>query len=212
MVEKFIIHMNSYSTRASEEEIFARLVQIVEPGAKDIVLRASQIIEKQNSKAMLILYEYDASLGGMGIYQFTEKRHLGAYRSLFYVKLSLASPYVKELTRYAVHSACAYIEALLKKVVHTWPWEEIGPENYPLGTLIHRYKRHLPPELLDNLLWLTKSVYNFAKHYNNFENDENDPENYFSIKEAIAVYFICRKLGLELEKLMGKSQEELEWD
>jgi hypothetical protein len=30
------------------------------------------------------------------------------------------------------------------------------------------------------------------------------------IADAVAAYFICRKLGMELETLIGKSREELE--
>lgn len=196
--------------KAPEEEILTRLVQIVDSESLAVTLKASKLIEKNNDKAMEIIYSYDSTLGGTGIYLMKEKRKLGVYRALFYVKMSLNNSNAVNLTRYAAFSACAYIEALLKKVVHTWFWEDIGPDGLPLGNLLYRYKKHLSPELYANLNWLTKNIYNPAKHNTHFENDENEPENYFSITDAIAAYFICRKLGLKLERLMGKSQEELE--
>ena len=53
-----------------------------------------------------------------------EKRKLGVYRALSYVNMSLNNPNAVNLTRFAAFSACAYIEALLKKVVHTWLWKK----------------------------------------------------------------------------------------
>ncbi|PKN84687.1 MAG: hypothetical protein CVU46_13380 [Chloroflexi bacterium HGW-Chloroflexi-8] len=202
--------LENKSNKAPEEEILARLVQIAGSEVMDVTLKASEIIEKNNDKAMELIYAYDATLGGTGVYLMKEKRKLGVYRALSYVKMSMNNPNAVNLTRFAAFSACAYIEALLKKVVHTWFWEKIRPDGLPLGVLLYRYKKHLPPELYENLNWLTKNIYNPAKHNTHFENDENEPENYFSITDSIATYFICRKLGLELERLMGKSQEELE--
>ena len=202
--------MDHQTEKASEKEIIAILEQIVGSDALDITLKASKFVKKNNEKAMELIYAFDSTMEGTGIYLMKEKRKLGIYRALSYVKMSLNNPDAVNLTRFTAFSACAYIEALLKKVVHTWFWEEIGPDSFPLGKLLFRYKRHLPPELYENLTWLTKNIYNPAKHNTHFENDKNEPENYFSITDAIATYFICRKLGLELERLMGKSQEELE--
>jgi hypothetical protein len=124
-------------------------------------------------------YSYDETLTGTGIYLMREKRKLGVYQELFYVRISLNDANLRELTRNASYFACVYIEALLKRVVHTWPWKEVGPDPFPLGQLLHRYQNHLPHEPRENLFWLTKKIYNPAKHNIYFENDENEPENYF---------------------------------
>lgn len=196
--------------KASEEEILDHLENIIGLDPTDIVIRASQLIETKREEAIAIIEEFDRSLGGIGIYSFQEKRILGVFRPLFYVKLGLTNPKVKDLTRFIIHSSCAYLEELLKKVVFSWPWEKMTPNRLPLGTLVNRYKKNLPAPLAGNLQWLSQKVYNFAKHNFNFENETEEPENYFSTLEAISVYFICRKLGLELESLVGKSQEDLQ--
>jgi hypothetical protein len=201
--------LESDKQKASEEEILSYLVQIVAPAVKDIVIKAGLLIGNNKGEALAILNEYDSTLGGIGIYSFTDKRHLGVYRSLYYVKLGLSGSNVKESTRQIIISACGYLEELLKKVVHSWFWERLKPDGLPLGTLVNRYKRHLPSALANNLFWLCNSVYNLAKHKYNFEDENEEPLNFFSIEEAIAVYFICRKLGLELEQFIGKSQDEL---
>ena len=116
----------------------------------------------------------------------------------------------EDYTRSMIHAACAYLEELLKKLVHTWPWENIKSDFLPLGALVKRARKHLSPPLAQDLAWLSDRVYNFAKHHFSLENDdEKDQEHYFSLEEAIAVYLIVRKLGLELEKHFKRPLSEL---
>ena len=58
--------------------------------------------------------------------------------------------------------------------------------------------------------WLNGKVYVFAKHHYNLEDidqEEKEPEHYFELDEAIAIYFIVRKLGRKLEELSGRPNE-----
>jgi len=201
---------SSFIERADQDEIFSHLSDLLGPEAVQIAEQVeSLILTNQNRAALIMLREYDTTLGGIGIYTIVDKKPPGIYRSLFYVDLSLRSSDAENLTRYTVHAACAYLEELLKKIVHTWPWEHIRVDGLPLGALVNRINKKLPAPLAQNLAWLSKNVYNFAKHHFNMETEdvEEEPENYFSISEAVAVYLIVRKLGLELEALSGKSTE-----
>ena len=58
--------MDHQNEKASEKEILARLVQIAGSEVMDVTLKASEIIEKNNDKAMELIYAYDATLGGTG--------------------------------------------------------------------------------------------------------------------------------------------------
>lgn len=63
--------------------------------------------------------------------------------------------------------------------------------------------------MYQDLQWLSSSVYNFAKHERAISADEDGrtPNHYFALDEAIAIYFISRKLAAELIKLSGKPIE-----
>ena len=108
-----------------------------------------------------------------------------------------------------INSSCGYLEELIQKLVLLWPWETFNADGVPLGVLIKRIQKRLPELLAQNLSWLNKYVYVFAKHHFNLERDrqdENEPEHYFELDEAIAIYFVVRALGKQLEELSGKPQ------
>jgi hypothetical protein len=68
----------------------------------------------------------------------------------------------------------------------------------------------LPLDIFDKMIWLNKKVYVFAKHNYDFGDDENDaPDHYFELDEAVAIYLIARVLGKEIEKIGKKTQNEL---
>jgi hypothetical protein len=115
-----------------------------------------------------------------------------------------------ESGRSMIHSSCAYLEELIKKLVRLWPWEVIKTQGVPLGVLIRKIEKRLPPELAQELSWLNQSVYVFAKHHYDMALERKynkEPEHYFVLDEAIAVYLIVRVLGGKLEDLSGKPQE-----
>ncbi len=163
----------------------------------------------QHLEALKYLKAYDGTLGGIGIYTIVDKKPGGVYRAFAYVSMPFEYPDVENRTRSIIHAACVYLEELFKKIVHTWPWEHFNPDASPLGKLILRYKKQMPPQLAEDLDWLNNTVYNFAKHHFNFEKDDEIPDHYFSVGEAVAVYLIVRKLGFQIESLSGKTKEEL---
>jgi len=106
-----------------------------------------------------------------------------------------------------IHSSFAYIEGLIEKLVVIWPWEASRTEGLPLGALIKKIEKRLPKELAQELAWLNKHVYVFAKHHYNLEKEREAQfslEHYFELDEAIAIYYLVRVLGMELENLSGK--------
>jgi hypothetical protein len=81
----------------------------------------------------------------------------------------------------------------------------------PMGAMVASVKPFLPRQLGDDLQWLSSCIYNFAKHGYDIS-DQGAPESkehYFDLDEALAVYFIVRRLETELEKISGKSRAEL---
>ena len=70
-------------------------------------------------------------------------------------------------------------------------------------------KGKIPNDLFNELDWFTQKAYNIAKH-EFYQEQEAPPEHSFEIDEAIALYLIARKLGMDLEKIIGKPHEELE--
>jgi hypothetical protein len=202
--------IDSITERASKSEIFSNLHRLLGEESVEVSEQVeSLIVEDKKDAALALLKEYDAKLGGIGIYTIKDRKPSGIYRAMFYIEHPFHFHQVENYTRPIVSVSCSYLEELLKKMVRTWPWERIKGDRLPLGTLVKRIEKRLPVPLAQDLNWLSQKVYNFAKHHYNFENDEEEPEHYFSISEAVAVYLIVRKLGLELESFSGKSAEEL---
>jgi hypothetical protein len=204
--------MSSHGQRAPRNEVFAHLENLLGMEAVQIAIQVADLAREENTESALsVLKTYDATLGGIGVYTITDKRPLGVYRALFYVELPLHQPGAQNHARFMILSACGYLEELLKHVVHLWLWEKIKSEGLPLGALVKRASKRLPSDLADELAWLSSKVYNFAKHKFNLENEfgDQEPDHYFQLDEAIAVYLITRNLGLRLEQLIGKTSEQL---
>ena len=196
---------------SNQADIFAVLGRLLGAEAVQVSEQVEKLVaDDQNETALARLKEYDATLGGIGIYTITDKKPSGIYRAFFYVEYPLRFPGTENFTRQMVHASCGYLEELLKKMVRTWPWERVFPDKLPLGTLVRRIVKRLPKTLYEDLDWLSQKIYNQAKHHFNMEEDQQEPEFYFSVGEAVAIYLIVRKLGMEIEKLSGKSVEELE--
>jgi hypothetical protein len=83
-------------------------------------------------------------------------------------------------------------------------------DRLPLGSLVHKARKHLPVQLFRELDWFTRNIHNFAKHEYTFEGEvEEQPRHYFEVDEAIAAYLLARKLGVELEAISGMTPEQL---
>ena len=197
--------------RASRDEIFAHLGNLLGDEAEGVALQTANLaINGESEAATNLLTEYDKSLGGISLEDFKDKRVLGVYRPIFYVYLPLrTSSEPQEFSRSIAFHAGAYLEELLKRMVRLGFFEKITDKRTPLGELVHRARNQLPETLHYELNWLAQGVHNFAKHEYNFEEAEEQPEHYFELDEALAVYLIVRKLGLGLEALSGKTVEQL---
>ena len=183
---------------------------MIGPQGKDIIDEFTHLRDAGcKDDALKLLLEYDEQLGGLGIYLKIGEKLPGIYRALSYVGFPLLMPNPENVTRFMIHSACIYLEELLKKIVRIMPWEEIKADSLPLGALVKRARKRLKPSIYEQLSWLAGNVYNFAKHHANLEN-EGEPDHYFSLAEAIAIYFIVRKLGLELEELVEDKSKLLQ--
>ena len=83
-------------------------------------------------------------------------------------------------------------------------------EGLPLGSLVKKIERRLPSDLAQELWWLNKNIYVYAKHHYDLRKEFEackSIEHYFELDEAIAVYFLLRVLGTKLEALSGKPIE-----
>lgn len=196
--------------RAPREEIFGRLSGLIDTHAVEIAqLVAKQYIAGEKDTALLTLKKYDATLGGVGIYRGGGKKLPGIYRALSYNEIPMLHGHAHESGRSMIHASGAYLEELIKKLVWIWPWENFDADPLPLGVLIWRIEKRLPEDLARELRWLNSNVHVYAKHYYNMTRRDiyaKEPEHYFEMDEAIAVYFIARVLGTRLEKLSGKPQ------
>jgi len=205
--------MNS-ERRASRVEIFTHLRRLLGEEAVSLAQEVAILATSGNtSQALEILRSYDRELGGIAS-EFTEEKGPGVYRPICYVYYLCFSPTPHHFGRQIIISACAYLEELLKRMVTVGILGlGIPVRRFPLGKLVKKLRQRLagkiPKYLLDELDWLAQGVYNFAKHQYNFDDWEEPPEHYFGLDEAIAVYLIVRKLGLELESLSGIPERTL---
>lgn len=200
----------SNNTRATTAEIVLHLEEIIGLRGEDIIDEFIHLRDAgYKEDALKVLLNFDQQLGGYGFYLKIDEKLPGIYRALSYVGFPLLTPNPENFTRGMIHSACVYLEELLKKIVRIMPWEEIKADSLPLGTLVKKAQKRLKTSTYEQLSWLAGNVYNFAKHHANLEN-EGEPDHYFSLAEAVAIYFIVRKLGLELEELVNDKSKLLQ--
>jgi hypothetical protein len=202
----------SNEKRALREVIFSHLCELLGSRAEEVAVRSAQLILSNHGKKGLdMLCEFDATLGGYGIFMEQETREMlpGVYRPLSYFAMPLYSPYLAGETRDMVESCGAYLEFLLKRVVRMLPWERIqdGFDRLPLGALVKKLHKHLPLETYKHLRWFSQDIHNQAKHNYHQPNSLDINKHLFDLDEVLACYFIVRKLGHEIEKHSGKSPD-----
>jgi hypothetical protein len=197
--------------RATQHEIFSHVRKWVGDQAITVSLKVSdEYINRDKKLALEMMKEYDATLGGIGIYRGGGLKLPGIYRALSYNEIPMIHGYAHECGRFMIHSSFAYLEGLIKKLVHLWPWEIFKVEGLPLGTLVKKIEKRLPDDLAQELWWLNKHVYVYAKHNFDLQKEREarkSLDHYFALEEAIAVYFLVRILGTQLEALSGKPIE-----
>ncbi|RLD06802.1 MAG: hypothetical protein DRI56_07530 [Chloroflexota bacterium] len=201
------------NSRAPRTKIFDHLNNLLGVEGVQIAKQVAQhAIDGEREESLKLLQAYDAKLGGVSLHWFEEKRQLGVYRSLFYVLLPLKySNAPQHDSRRIIYSSGVYLEELIKRMVRLNIFDKLRDTNnkLPLGVLVRKVKKYVPVDIANELEWLSQRVHNYAKHAYNFELEPDPPEHYFDLDEAIAVYLIARKLGLELESISGKTHEQL---
>ena len=189
--------------RAPREEILAHLRSVVGEDALAVVREAAGFYNTGEPGYVIeFLKKFDATLGGIGLYRSGGMKLPGIYRSLSSIEIPILHGHAGERGRSMIHSSCAYLEALIKKLVFLWPWERNRATGVLLGSLIDRIRKRLPPDLDQELRWLDRRVYGFATYL--VEPTEGPP---FELEEALAVYLIVRVLGRKLEELSGRPPE-----
>lgn len=201
----------SEGIRATKEEIFAHVTTWAGDQAIITSMKvADEYINRDKKLALELMKKYDATLGGIGIYRGGGKKLPGIYRALSYNEIPMIHGHAHEDGRFMIHSSFAYLEGLIQKLVFLWPWEAIKADGLSLGVLVKRIEKRLPINLAQELSWLNRNVYVYAKH--NFDlrkelESHKSLDHYFVLEEAIAIYFLVRVLGRKLEALSGKPIE-----
>ena len=134
--------------RASYEEIFLHLHDLLGDNAVNAAEEvAKQYIDGDKEKALNTLKEFDATIGGVGLYRSKGKKLPGIYRALSYNEIPMVQGIAHEDGRFMIDASCGYLEELIKKLVVVWPWERIADRGITLGGLMNRIKHRLPEDL-----------------------------------------------------------------
>jgi len=151
--------------------------------------------------------KYDKGIPGKGIHNIEKPDGEGGwtgnydivdrpiYRPIQYVEAYFTWDNFEWLSRDIVEMACLHVESCLKRYCGRNDRKMFGK------LLSSEEGRTLPSKLWNWLDQIRQYLYNPAKHY--------IPEyegHLFSSEEAIASYFICRKLGLELLQLIKQRE------
>lgn len=196
------IEMARVSQRATRNDIFTHLDRLLGAEAKNVVVGATHLVlTGNNEQALEILKTFDILVGGIGLHSLEPQTKLpGPYRSISYVYMALSATDVEARGRSIAEFAVVNVESILKKMVRLGFFERMR-DNVPMGSVLRKIEHRIPKPLFEDLAWLNDEVYVFAKHKYDFSDDDGpDPEHYFELDEAIAVYFIARKLVVELSK------------
>jgi hypothetical protein len=204
--------MQKSERRESRIGIFERSERLLGNEAEIIIAHALSLFPADVEAAMSTLKAFDATIGSMGLQDVNGLKLPGVYRPIAYVEMQLRLENRDQFSRYIIDTACGLVENVLQRIVRLGILERASDARIPLGALAGRIKKKLPPQLYADLIWLSGSIYNFAKHDYRVD-DRITPEakeHYFDLGETIAVYFIARKLSVQLEEVSGKPKEFFE--
>jgi hypothetical protein len=204
--------MQEHRQRASRSDIFVHLERLLGHEALETVTQVTARLNAgETEPALAELKAFDAKIGGVGLHEHQEGKKLpGVYRALSYVEMSLRTDAPQKFSRYIVYSACAHVESMLKRMARRGLFGQLREDHSPMGKLVNKIKKRLPPDLYTDLKWLSDGIANVAKHeYDLSDRGEREPEHLFELDEAIAVYLISRRLAVELERYGGKSRTVL---
>lgn len=143
--------MTEAEQRASRQEIFERLISLLDSEARLSIDEAVAYYESgQISQALDAVARFDETIGGeQGMFAYVQKRvkHYDKadrpiYRPFLYVFHSLEKSEPKHFTRYIVNSSCAHIEGILKHRVRPNFIERISRtfRRQPMGSFLRKRK------------------------------------------------------------------------
>lgn len=170
----------------------------------------SIVTQRQHSleQGFALFAKYDKRIPGKGIHNIERPDGEGGwtgnydivdrpiYRPIQYVEAYFTWENFEWLTRDIVEMACLHIESCLKRYCRDRSRRMFGK------LLSGKEGRTLPTKLWNWLDQVRQYLYNPAKHY-----IPECEDHLFSKEEAIASYFICRKLGLELLQLIQQREQ-----
>jgi hypothetical protein len=191
--------------RASREEILDRLDHLLGPEARTVLSQVVAHLEAgEIEQGLSTLKEFDTRIGGVGLHNQADQKLPGAHRPLTYVHTILRSAHPERFTRFAIHASCAHVEYVLKEAARLGLFGRIRASRWPLGTIVKQTRGQLAPSLYENLSWLSKRICNFAKHDfdtpEGLEDGDSLGVHLFDLEEAIAVYFVARRLAVIFEE------------
>ncbi len=156
---------------------------------------------KNIEQSIELVEDYDKAIGGTGIHNVSrpdgrdnltanyDTKDSSIYRPIQYVSVYLKNESLEWFTRDIVADSCLHVESCLERYCKN--------SIKPFGWLLNSKEgRTLPPELWRKLDIIRTHIYNPAKHY-----VPDYDVHLFSPADVIAMYFICRVLGLEILRL-----------
>ena len=168
------------------QSIAARLEEDRDPAIQDLVVLDKTI----PGLGLHNVNERTADGGLTGVYSIQDR---AIFRGIQYVGMYLSLSQTEWLSRKIVTDSCYHVESSLKRRLNV-------KGNLSVGMILNRRGRVLDRSLTDILWQLNNAIYNNAKH--TVEAIDFD-SHMFSIVDAIAVYLVCRKVGVHLLKDLG---------
>lgn len=193
--------------KAIRSEITTLLEEVVYVISMEDVHSILKQRQQSLEQGLALFAEYDKRIPGKGIHNIDKLNEEGVWtgdydiadRSIFrpiqYVEAYFTWDNFEWLARDTVEMACLHVESCLKRYCGRNDRKMFGK------LLSSEEGKTLPSKLWNWLDQIRQYLYNPAKHY--------IPEregHLFSSEEAIASYFICRKLGLELLQLIKQKE------
>lgn len=118
------------------------------------------------------------------------------YRPLQYARSNIDILDLSLTSRYIIQSCGMHLESICRELLKRNNLIKIRFNNMTLGKLINKIceQKILPKEIIDALFKFVK-IYNKSKHE---VNQSNKRERLFNSKDALAIYFIVRILGVKI--------------
>ena len=168
------------------QSIAARLAEDRDAAVQDLVVLDKTI----PGLGLHNVNERTASGGLTGVYSIQDRP---IFRGIQYVGMYLSLSQTEWLSRKIVTDSCYHVESSLKRRLNV-------SGNLSVGMILKRRGKVLHHSLTDILWQLNNAIYNNAKH--TVEAIDFD-SHMFSIVDAIAIYVVCRKVGVRLLKDLG---------